>query len=80
MSPLLSVVSSLGRRYNVRLDGFNFLPHLTSESDKGPRNEVFYFADAGELTALRYQDWKTIFMEQIVLRPYVDRNNGPKRI
>jgi arylsulfatase len=39
---------------------------LTGESDKSGRNEVFYFSDDGDLTALRYQDWKLIFMEQRV--------------
>ncbi len=29
-----------------------------------PRKEVFYFSDDGDLTALRYGDWKIIFMEQ----------------
>ena len=41
-----------------------FYHFLTGKTDKGPRNEIFYFADTGELTALRYQDWKMIFMEQ----------------
>ena len=29
-----------------------------------PRKEIFYFSDDGDLTALRYEDWKFIFMEQ----------------
>jgi arylsulfatase len=57
-------VKAIGRTYKVHLDGYNFLPHLTGQTDEGPRKEVFYFADTGELTALRYQDWKMIFMEQ----------------
>ncbi len=57
-------VQAIGREYNVHLDGYNFLPHLTGEEKAGPRNEIFYFADTGELTALRYQDWKMLFMEQ----------------
>jgi arylsulfatase len=48
----------------VHLDGYNFLPHLTGKEEKGPRKEIFYFSDDGDLTALRYQDWKIIFMEQ----------------
>jgi arylsulfatase len=55
---------AIGRRYKVHLDGYNFLPRLTGENEKGPRNEIFYFADTGELTALRYDDWKAIFLEQ----------------
>ncbi len=57
-------VQAIGREYKVHLDGYNFLPHLTGETDKGPRNEIFYFSDDGDLTALRYQDWKFLFMEQ----------------
>jgi len=57
-------VQAIGREYKVHLDGYNFLPHLTGEEAEGPRKEVFYFADTGELTALRYEDWKAIFLEQ----------------
>jgi arylsulfatase len=53
-------------KYKVHIDGYNFLPHLTGKEEKGPRNEIFYFSDDGDLTALRYQDWKLIFMEQRV--------------
>ena len=59
-------VEAIGREYKVHLDGYNFLPYLTGESDDAPRDEVFYFSDDGDLTALRYQDWKLIFMEQRV--------------
>ena len=55
---------AIDRTYKVHLDGYNILPLLTGETDKGPRKEIFYFSDDGDLTALRYQDWKMIFMEQ----------------
>jgi arylsulfatase len=57
-------VKAIGRTYKVHLDGYNFLPHLTGQETEGPRREIFYFADTGELTALRYNDWKAIFLEQ----------------
>ena len=57
-------VEANGRKYNVHLDGYNFLPFLTGESESAPRDEIFYFSDDGDLTALRYRDWKIIFMEQ----------------
>jgi arylsulfatase len=57
-------VEAIGRSYNVHLDGYNFVPYLTGQEEKGPRNEIFYFSDDGDLTALRYNDWKAIFMEQ----------------
>ncbi len=50
--------------FKVHLDGYNFLPYLTGQTNKGPRKEIFYFSDDGDLTALRYDDWKLIFMEQ----------------
>ncbi len=50
--------------FKVHLDGYNFLPYLTGETESGPRRELFYFSDDGDLTALRYNDWKIIFMEQ----------------
>ena len=54
------------RTYKVHLDGYNILPVLTGKTDKSPRHEIFYFSDDGDLTALRYDDWKVIFMEQRV--------------
>ena len=57
-------VRAIGRSFKVHLDGYNFLPHLTGKEKKGPRREIFYFADTGELTALRYDDWKLLFLEQ----------------
>lgn len=53
-----------GRDYRVHLDGYNFLPFLTGEAETGPRREIFYFSDDGDLTALRFDDWKLIFLEQ----------------
>lgn len=61
---LLKGYKAIDRKYKVHLDGYNFLPYLTGEVDKGPRKEIFYFSDDGDLTALRYNDWKVIFMEQ----------------
>ena len=52
------------KTFRVHLDGYNFLPYLTGKEKKGRRNEIFYFTDDGDLSALRYQDWKLIFLEQ----------------
>ncbi len=54
------------RTFKVHLDGYNILPMLTGKVDESPRHEIFYFSDDGDLTALRYDDWKIIFMEQRV--------------
>jgi len=61
---LLKGVNANGRDYKVHLDGYNFLPYLSGEAEKDPRHEIFYFSDDGDLTAMRYDDWKLIFMEQ----------------
>ena len=50
--------------FKVHLDGYNFLPYLTGKEKEGPREELFYFSDDGELMALRYNDWKVVFMKQ----------------
>jgi arylsulfatase len=57
--------SALGRDYKVHLDGYDVTAHLKDpDNTPSPRKEVFYFSDDGDLTALRYSDWKIIFMEQ----------------
>ncbi len=55
---------AMGRSYKVHLDGYNIKPLLTGETETSDRREIFYFSDDGDLTALRYNDWKAIFMEQ----------------
>ena len=53
-----------GKTFRVHLDGYNCLPLLTGQTDESPRKEIFYFTDDGDLSALRYADWKLIFLEQ----------------
>ena len=53
-----------GKRFNVHLDGYNFLPYFMGEAANGPRQEMFYFTDDGQLSALRYGQWKLMFTEQ----------------
>ena len=55
----------MGRKYKVHLDGYDVTAHLKDPQDvPSPRHEIFYFSDTGDLTALRYDDWKLIFLEQ----------------
>ena len=61
---LLKGHKAAGRNFKVHLDGYNILPMLTGETQESQRKEIFYFSDDGDLTALRYNDWKMIFMEQ----------------
>tara|TARA_R110002049_G_scaffold4601_1_gene31636 strand:- start:15994 stop:17619 length:1626 start_codon:yes stop_codon:yes gene_type:complete len=56
---------ALNRNYKIHLDGYDVTEHLKDPQNvQSPRNEVFYFSDTGDLTALRYQDWKIIFLQQ----------------
>ena len=57
-------VQAIGRNYNVHLDGYNMLPYLRGETDQGPRSEFLYWTDDGDIAALRYNNWKIVFMEQ----------------
>jgi arylsulfatase A-like enzyme len=52
------------KEFKVHLDGYNFLPYLTGKTDISPRKEFFYFSDDGDLTALRYDNWKVVFAQQ----------------
>ncbi|HXY95223.1 MAG TPA: arylsulfatase [Acidimicrobiia bacterium] len=53
-----------GTTYRVHLDGHNLLPYITAESADSPRRHFFYVSDDGDLTALRYDNWKIVFLEQ----------------
>jgi arylsulfatase len=50
--------------YKVHLDGYNFLPHFTGESESGPRNEFIYTSDTGDIIGIRDGDFKIVFKEQ----------------
>ncbi|MGP0594424.1 arylsulfatase [Nitrospira sp. T9] len=50
--------------YKVHLDGFNQLPYLTGQQKKSARDSFLYFSDDGDLTGLRYDNWKVIFAQQ----------------
>jgi arylsulfatase len=52
--------------YKVHIDGYNLLPYLTGEVDTSPRKGLIYFSDDGDVLALRYDNWKIVFMEQRV--------------
>jgi arylsulfatase len=61
---LLKGHEAAGKTFKVHLDGFNQLPYLTGEAEKSPRRGFFYFDDDGDLVALRYENYKAVFMEQ----------------
>ena len=53
-----------GTTYKVHLDGNNQLPYLTGEVAESPRKHFFYVSDDGDLTAVRFDNWKLVFLEQ----------------
>ena len=56
---------AMGRDYKVHLDGYDITEHLKDpQGVESPRKEIFYFSDTGDLTALRYGEWKLIFLQQ----------------
>jgi arylsulfatase A-like enzyme len=52
------------KHFKVHIDGYNFLPYLTGQAEKGPRQGIIYFSDDGDLVGLRYDNWKFVFAEQ----------------
>jgi arylsulfatase len=52
------------KTYKVHIDGYNLLPYLTRKEQKSPRQGLIYFDDDGNLVALRFDNWKVVFMEQ----------------
>ena len=52
------------KTFKIHLDGYNMLDYWTGKTDQSPRMEFFYFSDDGDLTGLRYGNWKLIFAEQ----------------
>jgi len=68
-----------GTTYKVHLDGHNQLDYITGATDASPRQHFFYCSDDGDLTALRYDNWKFVFLEQrctgtlqIWAEPYIE--------
>jgi len=52
-----------GMAYKVHLDGYNLMPALKGEA-QWPRREFIYWTDDGSVAALRYDNWKMVFLEQ----------------
>jgi arylsulfatase len=53
-----------GRTYKNHIDGFDLTDYITGKTTESPRNVFFYFSDDGDVLALRYDNWKMVFMEQ----------------
>jgi arylsulfatase len=50
--------------YKAHLDGNSLVPYLTGQVANSPRESFLYVNDDQQLTGLRYDNWKLVFMEQ----------------
>jgi arylsulfatase len=63
----LKAGSTVGdKTFKVHIDGYDLLPYLTGAVDRSPRQAFIYFSDDGDVLALRFDNWKAVFMEQRV--------------
>ncbi|MDC0672128.1 arylsulfatase [Nannocystis radixulma] len=61
---LLTGFQSGDKIFKVHIDGVDMLPYLAGEVEHSPRESFFYVSDDAELLAVRYRDYKFVFMEQ----------------
>jgi len=52
------------KTFKVHIDGYNLVDFLTKKGVKSPRKGLVYFDDDGDLVAVRFNNWKVVFMEQ----------------
>ncbi|WZP00907.1 arylsulfatase [Isosphaeraceae bacterium EP7] len=52
--------------YKVHLDGYNLVPYLAGQAEKSPRESFVYCNDDQQVTGLRFDNWKLVFLEQRV--------------
>lgn len=77
-SKIMKGVSLNGRSYKNYIDGVNQLDYLKGKVEESPRKGFIYVDDGGQVAALRYMDWKAMFLEnradqlQIWLEPFVE--------
>ena len=60
---LLKGTTINGRSYKNHLDGYNLLDYLSGKTKESPRHQFVYVNDDGQIVALRYDDWKVVFLE-----------------
>ncbi|HYP71087.1 MAG TPA: arylsulfatase [Variovorax sp.] len=56
-------VSLNGRNYKNYIDGYNQSDYITGKAKESPRHEFMYVNDDGQVVAIRYNDWKAVFLE-----------------
>lgn len=53
-----------GKTYKVHIDGYDMTPYLSGDAEEHSRPGFLYFSDDGDVVAMRYHNWKFVFMEQ----------------
>ena len=61
---LLGGYKAGSKTFKVAVDGHDMSEYFTGKVAKCPRDSFFYVNDDGQLVALRYGDWKFVFLEQ----------------
>ncbi len=67
-----------GRNYKNYIDGYNMIEYLSGKSKASPRKEFIYVDDGGNVAAIRFEDWKAVYLEnrakqlQIWIEPFVN--------
>ncbi|WP_417588306.1 arylsulfatase [Owenweeksia hongkongensis] len=69
---MLKGYSANGKTFNAHLDGYNMLPFFKGDVEESPREEIFYFDAAGNMNAIRYNNFKLHFtiMEGSIAEAY----------
>ena len=65
--------------FKVHIDGYNLLPYLTGEADKSPRQGWSTSPTTATCSALRFDNWKVVFMEQRVAGNAADLGRAVRR-
>jgi len=60
---LMKGVELDGRQYRNYIDGYDMLDYFSGKTGESPRKEFIYVNDDGQVVALRYTDWKAVFLE-----------------
>jgi arylsulfatase len=66
MDKLKTGYEANGKTYKVHIDGYDMTPYLSGEAEEHSRPGFLYFSDDGDILAMRYHNWKIVFMEQEV--------------
>ena len=63
MEQLKKGVELNGRTYKNYIDGANQLDYISGKTEESPRPSFMYVNDDGQIVAMRYNDWKAVFLE-----------------